>query len=110
MSLYSDRAIPSPTWLQHKNGEKRHSRRISSSFRCCISSSERVFRCPTSPSSHSSTRFLSFIHLIPSQKAGNALVTPSGLRLYMGRGDHLLSDGSPFLVVVCSSTTKKNVT
>ncbi|GBP52252.1 hypothetical protein EVAR_83113_1 [Eumeta japonica] len=32
---------------------------------------------------------------IPSQEAGNALVTALSLRVSMGGGDHLLSDGSP---------------
>ncbi|GBP84595.1 hypothetical protein EVAR_68861_1 [Eumeta japonica] len=44
------------------------------------------------PSVHSSLHqiFCSYI-----QKAGNALVTHPGLRVYMGVSDHLLSDGSP---------------
>ncbi|GBP48412.1 hypothetical protein EVAR_36846_1 [Eumeta japonica] len=37
------------------------------------------------------------IHRYPflSQEVGDALVTPLGLRIFMGGGDYLLSDGSP---------------
>ncbi|GBO98409.1 hypothetical protein EVAR_58_1 [Eumeta japonica] len=34
-------------------------------------------------------------HPIRYQEAGNALETPLGLRVSMGGGDHLLSDGWP---------------
>ncbi|GBP40033.1 hypothetical protein EVAR_19161_1 [Eumeta japonica] len=50
---------------------------------------------PLSPLSYPSVRFSSIRYLILSRGVGNALVTPLGLRVSLGRGHHLLPDGSP---------------